>query len=52
MKIFMLFELVIVLWFLILVINILRYVYYKESKGCGYLFRMSDKWIKQQKKGD
>lgn len=51
---FRLFELVIICFFLYLVINLLRYLFFRESGNTNRLFGLSDKWInddKKQKKG-
>ena len=45
MRVFVLFELVIICGFLYLVVNLVRYFFFKESNG-GRLFGLSDRWIK------
>ena len=42
-------EIVILCLFLYLLINLIRFAFYKESKGGG-LFGISDSWIKNEKK--
>lgn len=49
MRVFQLFELVVLSAFLYLVVNLIRFFFFKESAGGGFL-GLSDKWIKEEKK--
>ena len=46
---FRLFEVVVICAFLYLVVNLIRYFFYKESQGGG-LFGISDNWIKGERR--
>ena len=50
MRIFQLFELAVVCLLLYFVVNLIRYFFFKESGGTNYLFGLSDKWIRKDKK--
>jgi regulator of protease activity HflC (stomatin/prohibitin superfamily) len=45
MRVFMLFELVVVAAFLYLICNLIRYFFFKESDGANGIFGLSDSWI-------
>lgn len=49
MSLFPLFELLVMLAVLYLVLNLVRYFFFKESEG-GKIFGLSERWIKQDKK--
>jgi len=51
MIVFELFGLMMVSIFLYLVVNLLRYLFFKESAGGGF-FGLSDSWIKLDKKAN
>lgn len=47
---FQVFELVIISAFLYLIVNLVRYFFFKESAGKGGVFGLSDGWVKKEKK--
>ena len=49
MRVFQLFELVVICALLYFAVNLVRYFFYKESNSGG-LFGLSDMWIKKEKK--
>lgn len=49
MQFFRLFELVIILLFLYLAANIVRYLFFKQSGG-GKFFGLSNEWLKNDEK--
>ena len=48
MRVFVIFELVIVAALLYLVVNLVRYFFFREIPG-GKVFGLSDKWIERDK---
>lgn len=49
MRIFTLFESVVVCMFLYLAVNLIRYFFFRENVGGG-MFGLSDSWIKQERR--
>lgn len=48
MMLFPLFEIMVMIALAYLVVNLLRYFFFRESEG-GKIFGLSDRWIKQDK---
>jgi hypothetical protein len=49
MRVFAMFELVVLCALLYLVVNLIRYFFFKETMGGGRIFSLSDKWIRDDK---
>lgn len=49
MRVFIIFELVIICLLLYFAVNLIRYFFFKESVGGGF-FGLSDSWIKSERR--
>ena len=52
MRVFQIFELVVVGALLYFIGNLVRYFFFKESGGGNRMFSLSDKWIEKDKKNE
>jgi len=50
MRVFIIFELFVIVALLYLAVNLIRYFFFKESGGNVGLFGLSNKWIEQDAK--